>query len=229
MPQTAVTALKPKAALSLFKIGKGGPESQAVTSNATVDYKWNSLSGTVYFTDRTASDPKSLRDVLVTADYAVNSQWKVLTTYDCFNKKYRAGTSWDGKLFGKKTNFKAMYAQLDKKIAGETSIWANSSDKATVVASQDRLLSSKLSLVRGKMTFEPGFNFVSKSPSVIVTKKFTGADYVKGSFDLKSKLTTAEYYRTPLKFTLTTTVGAGGLLKVAKPNLAVTIDRTFSF
>lgn len=223
----------PKATVTLKDVGPGFNASKVLGGfNNTYRIKRGKLNASVAFSDKTftplaLSEVQKLKDTVATCDYKLAKRVTLNTKYELGTKKYQVGGTWDGKMLNKVTQLKGWYTNKDNLAAGEATVALNSKAKANVTFNQQRVLSAKCTLTKGKFTAEPSYNFPKKAPAVSVTARVHGPDTLKLAYDIKSEGTTLEYAHKPFKFTVATT--AGKSLKFAKPTFSATYENTISF
>lgn len=223
----------PKGNLSLSNIGPGiGTKDIGKGGQLTFKTTKDKLTGSIQLSDGTFSfnnqfinKLRKFQDVIVKADYKVKDSITANGSLDVGLKKYTVGATWDGKIADKKTTLKGWYSTRDDLAWGETTVNVNSQQKAFVSFNQKRLISAKYTINKGTFTAEPGYNFLKSSPSVALTKKLKNKDTIKLTHDVKSESSAVEYNHTPFKVVLSTKLGKS--LKVGRPTLAMTFEKTY--
>lgn len=222
------SSVTPKATLTVSNIGPGfGKSNVGLGGNATLKWKRNKFNASLALSDKTVQNAKSLKDVVLTADYKAPKGVTLNSKYEAGTKKYQVGATWDGSLASKATTLKGWYSNKDNLVAGEATVTVAKGHKANVAFNQKNVLSAKYTLTQGDYTAETSYNLARKAPAVAITKKLGAKDTLKVSYDLKSEGASAEWSHKPVKITLSSTVSKK--LQVGKPNLSCVLENVYEF
>mmetsp|Transcript_16299 Transcript_16299/g.40565 ORF Transcript_16299/g.40565 Transcript_16299/m.40565 type:complete len:227 (-) Transcript_16299:661-1341(-) len=221
-------SVTPKATLNVNSIGPGfGKSNVGAGGIATLKWKRSKFNASLALSDGTLKSVKSLKDVVLTADYKAPKGVTVNSKYEAGPKKYQVGATWDGNVAKKATTLKAWYSNKDNLVAGEATVNVAKGQKANVTFNQKKVLTAKYTYTKGDYTAEPSYNFTRKAPAVAVTKKLGSKDTLKVSYDIKSEGAAAEWARKPFKVTLSSSVSKK--LQVGKPSLSAIFENVYEF
>uniref|UniRef100_A0A7S3QKK9 Uncharacterized protein n=1 Tax=Dunaliella tertiolecta TaxID=3047 RepID=A0A7S3QKK9_DUNTE len=216
----------PKASVSFKNLGPGFCPKTNTSAGATskLKLKRGKFTGGLELSDATLNKPKTLTDLVATADLKTCNGVTLNTKYEAGTKKYQLGATWNGTVSDRTTALKMWYSNKNNMVNGEVTV--GKAEKLNVTFTQQQLLNAKYTIPDGDFTYEPSYNFVKESPSLAVTKKLSAKDSLKLTYDIRGHGASAEWARKPFKVNLSSNITKQS---VAKPTLSATFENTYEF
>jgi hypothetical protein len=200
--------------------------AKTAAGSVTLKHKTGDVTTSLQFSDATARDVNSLKDVVLTFDYRYSPALLFTGAYDFDSSKHKVSGTWTGHIADRHTSAKVTYNEKNSSVASEVKYSFADNVVGTVNLDLDKpsVTSAKALWRRGGLAWEPSWNFVSQSPSFSVTKKHKGTS-TKLQYDLKSEKASLEWSKTPFKVSVHTTVSK--TLQPTKPNVSIVYEKLY--
>jgi len=221
---TKNTKLTPKATITFKNVDAELNLADKTSAGAvTLKHKVNHTTLGVTFTDATARDVSSLKNVVATVEQRFGPKVALTGTYAFDDKAWKATGSWEGKVASKKLTIKSTYALKGSKLTTEANLIVKPHQKATVNLDKFSAVSAKYSLLHGGITYEPSYNFLKKGFSISATKR-KGNEAYKLSYDFKNEMGGIEWSKRPYKISVSAPLSHQ---KLGKATVALTWEQEF--